>query len=170
MFTDAHTFLVNGSSLEAACKTFTRCNRHTANINKITHSVKPPSTDTHMQKHSHALLVLKQMLSLPLVQCNQVFHRMSVLFCHQQCPLYTCQSQQFWYVPQHLTSHCPTSSLCKYMTEPKVWYFMMTECVSPWYNCNGWLGIKHQVTYFYLPKVCNGGNNRVKHLLSHPLL
>ena len=21
--------------------------------------------------------------------------------------------------------------------------------LSPWYNCNGWLGVKHQITYFY---------------------
>ena len=24
---------------------------------------------------------------------------------------------------------------------------MMTKCVSPWYNCTGWLGVKHQFTY-----------------------
>ena len=26
-------------------------------------------------------------------------------------------------------------------------YHTKTECVSPWYNCSGWLGVKHQVTY-----------------------
>ena len=26
-------------------------------------------------------------------------------------------------------------------------YHMKTECVWPWYNCSGWLGVKHQVTY-----------------------
>ena len=24
---------------------------------------------------------------------------------------------------------------------------MMTKCVLSWYNCTGWLGIKHQFTY-----------------------
>ena len=30
----------------------------------------------------------------------------------------------------------------------------MTKCVSPWYNCTGWLGVKHQLTYLlvlYVP-------------------
>ena len=26
-------------------------------------------------------------------------------------------------------------------------YWQICWCVSPWYNCNGWLGIKHQITY-----------------------
>ena len=26
-------------------------------------------------------------------------------------------------------------------------YCMITEYLPPWYNCNGWLGVKHQVTY-----------------------
>ena len=27
----------------------------------------------------------------------------------------------------------------------------MTKCVSPWYNCAGWLGVKHQFTYLLSP-------------------
>ena len=50
---------------------------------------------------------------VPQVQCSQGFHRMFALFCQLSCLLYTCQSLQFWYVPQRLTSRCPASSLCK---------------------------------------------------------
>ena len=31
--------------------------------------------------------------------------------------------------------------------------------LSPWYNCNGWLGVKHQVTY--LPPVCQSTNQQL---------
>ena len=31
-------------------------------------------------------------------------------------------------------------------------YYMKTEYVSPWYNHNGRLGVKHQVTYLLSPR------------------
>ena len=36
---------------------------------------------------------------------------------------------------------------------------MITECVSPWYNCNGWLGVKHQVTTTTTPAEHSGGHS-----------
>ena len=27
---------------------------------------------------------------------------------------------------------------------------MIKKCVLPWYNCTGWLGIKHQVSYWFM--------------------
>jgi len=32
-------------------------------------------------------------------------------------------------------------------------YCVLTKCVSPWYNCTGWLGKKHQVTSYVCASV-----------------
>ena len=59
--------------------------------------------------------------------------------------------------------HIPVST-CTYLKFKKKIYiyirilssYMMTKCVSPWYNRTGWLGVKHQITYLhtcYFPNV-----------------
>jgi len=45
-----------------------------------------------------------------------------------------CYSSFLWQGARHLLQICDRG-------------YMMTKCALPWYNCTGWLGIKHQLTY-----------------------
>ena len=33
---------------------------------------------------------------------------------------------------------------------PELEYYLLLIVVSPWYNCTGWLGVKHQFTYLLI--------------------
>ena len=42
------------------------------------------------------------------------------------------------------------AGMCVCCKLSKIWVWIncvLTKCVSPWYNCTGWLGVKHQVNY-----------------------
>ena len=59
------------------------------------------------------------------------------LFC---CVLVTCVCVCFHYTPaMRQFLHVHVFGVC----------CVLTKCVLPWYSCTGWLGIKHQVTYYF---------------------
>ena len=55
------------------------------------------------------------------------------------------------------------SCSCVYMCRRKT-------SASPWYNCTGWLGLKHQVTYLPLLRGVQVGCNRHRYIAVRPLV
>ena len=65
--------------------------------------------------------------------------------------LQPCPCLYYKYKPDLISLNLQSSSFC-------FLYCVITEYVSPWYNHNSWLGIKHQVTYLlfcYVTQQCN---------------
>ena len=140
----------------------------------------PPSTPrTHTHTHTHSL---SSLLSLSVVrilfwelvkQKNSLYVWPTADFCS------VCRSEQVKYrkllvntnlaqVRQLLMLQTPSHFHMATLTVVLIARAMKLSFLLPaiWYNCTGWLGIKHQVTYL----TCNNDTDAgyLKHTHTHP--
>ena len=62
-------------------------------------------------------------------------------------PHYSYSPSQYLYSPSQCSSYSPSQCSLYSPSQYLPCSLSNTHHVSPWYKCNGWLGVKHQVTY-----------------------